>query len=59
MGIQTIAEYVEDRAILGALANIGVDFAQGYAVDKPQPLIFAQDEKGTVTPFIRPDSKSG
>ncbi len=59
MGIQTIAEYVEDRAILGALANIGVDLAQGYAIDKPQPLIFVQDGKGTVTPFIRSDSKSG
>ncbi|VAW75653.1 diguanylate cyclase/phosphodiesterase (GGDEF & EAL domains) with PAS/PAC sensor(s) [hydrothermal vent metagenome] len=59
MGIRTIAEYVEDSAILGALSTIGVDFAQGYAIDKPQPLIFAQEEGSTVTPFIRPDSKPG
>ncbi len=59
MGIQTIAEYVEDSAILGVLASIGVDFAQGYAIDKPQPLVFARDKNGTVTPFVKPGSSSG
>ncbi len=38
MGMQTIAEFVEDQATLGALAMIGVDYAQGYAIAKPQPL---------------------
>jgi diguanylate cyclase (GGDEF)-like protein/PAS domain S-box-containing protein len=38
MGIQTIAEFVEDEAILQALRSIGVDFAQGYGVARPQPL---------------------
>ncbi len=59
MGIKTIAEYVEDKAILGVLASIGVDFAQGYAIDKPQPLVFARDKSGTVTPFVKPGSGSG
>jgi diguanylate cyclase (GGDEF)-like protein/PAS domain S-box-containing protein len=59
MGIQTIAEYVEDRSILGALASIGVDYAQGYAIDKPQSLVFAQDSNGTVTPFVKPGSTQG
>jgi Amt family ammonium transporter len=59
MGIKTIAEYVEDRAILRTLADIGVDFAQGYSIDKPHPLIFSQDRNSTVTPFIRSDFKSG
>lgn len=36
MGIQTIAEYVESEATLEALRRIGVDFAQGYAVEKPR-----------------------
>ncbi len=36
MGIQTIAEYVENQATLTALRQIGVDFAQGYAVEKPR-----------------------
>jgi EAL domain-containing protein (putative c-di-GMP-specific phosphodiesterase class I) len=38
MGMQTIAEFVEDDAILAALRKIGVDFAQGYGVGKPAPL---------------------
>jgi len=38
MGIETIAEFVEDQATLGALAAIGVDYAQGYGISRPQPL---------------------
>jgi EAL domain-containing protein (putative c-di-GMP-specific phosphodiesterase class I) len=37
MGIQTIAEFVESDAIIAALREIGVDFAQGYGVEKPRP----------------------
>jgi len=35
MGKRVIAEYVEDKEILGMLEEIGVDFAQGYGVEKP------------------------
>ena len=38
MGIRTIAEFVEDRRTLDELRAIGVDFAQGYGIDKPSPL---------------------
>lgn len=38
MGIQTIAEYVENDAILARLAEIGVDYAQGYGIEKPRWL---------------------
>ena len=38
MGKRTIAEFVETPAILRALADIGVDYAQGYAVARPQPF---------------------
>ncbi|HEX2605200.1 MAG TPA: EAL domain-containing protein, partial [Oxalicibacterium sp.] len=38
MGIQTIAEFVEDDATLAALEDIGVNFAQGYGVGRPEPL---------------------
>jgi PAS domain S-box-containing protein/diguanylate cyclase (GGDEF)-like protein len=38
MGIQTIAEHVEDIAILECLKDLGIDYAQGYAVSKPLPL---------------------
>ena len=36
--VQTIAEYVEDQATLDALGRIGIDYAQGYAIHKPEPL---------------------
>ena len=35
MGKKTIAEYVENEEILGLISDIGVDFAQGYAISKP------------------------
>jgi len=38
MGKQTIAEFVEDAAILQRLWEIGVDYAQGYGIGKPRPL---------------------
>lgn len=38
MGKKTIAEYVESEAILPALKDIGVDYAQGYCIEKPCKL---------------------
>jgi EAL domain-containing protein (putative c-di-GMP-specific phosphodiesterase class I) len=38
MGIKTIAESVENEAILEKLKAIGVDYAQGYGIAKPHPL---------------------
>jgi diguanylate cyclase (GGDEF)-like protein/PAS domain S-box-containing protein len=38
MGIKTIAEFVENDGILGKLAEIGVDYAQGYGIARPGPL---------------------
>ena len=38
MGMKTIAEFVEEPATLGMLTKIGVDFAQGYCIAKPEPL---------------------
>ncbi len=38
MGIETIAEFVEDERILQHLVQIGVDYAQGYGVARPRPI---------------------
>ena len=38
MGIETIAEYVENDAIRAALVKLGVDYGQGYALAVPRPL---------------------
>lgn len=38
MGLKTIAEFVENDATLEALRTLGVNYAQGYGVGKPQPL---------------------
>jgi EAL domain-containing protein (putative c-di-GMP-specific phosphodiesterase class I) len=36
MGMQTIAEFVESDEIKDMLSELGVDYAQGYAIHKPQ-----------------------
>ncbi len=38
MGLLTIAEYVENETIKQKLCDIGVNFGQGYALEKPKPL---------------------
>ncbi|MEE9395388.1 MAG: DUF1631 family protein [Methylococcales bacterium] len=38
LGMETIAEYVEDNEILEVLRKIGVDYAQGWGIHKPEPL---------------------
>ena len=38
MGLRTIAESVEDEATLESVRRIGIDYAQGYLLGKPEPL---------------------
>jgi diguanylate cyclase (GGDEF)-like protein len=35
---QTIAEHTENEAILASLRELGVDFAQGFGIHRPEPL---------------------
>ncbi len=37
-GLHTIAEFVESQEILDALQRVGVDFAQGDHIQRPEPL---------------------
>ena len=39
MGIKIIAEFVENKKIFECLAALGVDYAQGFGISKPLPLI--------------------
>jgi diguanylate cyclase (GGDEF)-like protein/PAS domain S-box-containing protein len=39
LGLQTIAEWVENRQTLDILKELGVDYAQGYWLCRPQPLV--------------------
>jgi EAL domain-containing protein (putative c-di-GMP-specific phosphodiesterase class I) len=39
MGAMTIAEFVGDEETMGLLRRYGVDYAQGFAVGRPQPVL--------------------
>ncbi len=39
MGKKTVAEFVEDEETLVALREMGVDYAQGFHISRPSPLI--------------------
>lgn len=43
--IKTIAEHVEDGDILTAVSELGIDYAQGYHISRPSPILhtFAQE----------------
>jgi diguanylate cyclase (GGDEF)-like protein/PAS domain S-box-containing protein len=45
MGKETIAEFVENDAILKELKKLGVDYAQGYGMGKPRPLYYSKKAK--------------
>ncbi|AZG74592.1 putative bifunctional diguanylate cyclase/phosphodiesterase [Shewanella livingstonensis] len=50
MGFEVIAEFVENTDIGLYLKNIGVDYAQGYAINKPTRL--AELQHGLRTPWL-------
>ncbi|MNK49428.1 putative diguanylate cyclase YegE [compost metagenome] len=43
MGLKTVAEYVEDDATLAVIRELGIDYAQGYAVGSLRPLTAGVD----------------
>jgi EAL domain-containing protein (putative c-di-GMP-specific phosphodiesterase class I) len=38
LGIETVAEFVHDEKTLETVRSLGVDFAQGYHLGKPEPV---------------------
>jgi PAS domain S-box-containing protein len=41
LGVRTAAEFAEDADTVELLRDIGLDFAQGYVIDRPRPLASA------------------
>ncbi|MGE0071336.1 MAG: EAL domain-containing protein [Thiomonas sp.] len=39
MGLRTVAEFVENQAVIDILREKGVDAVQGYGVGRPEPLL--------------------
>lgn len=39
LGVKTVAEFIENQEILEAVKAIGVDYAQGYHLGRPQPAM--------------------
>ena len=48
LGLRTVAEFVDDAAVLARLRELGVDFAQGYLLHRPAPI----DELPGMAPAI-------
>ncbi len=48
MGKRTIAEFVENNDVLEVLADLNVDYGQGYGIGKPFPL----DDLGAIAPAV-------
>jgi diguanylate cyclase (GGDEF)-like protein/PAS domain S-box-containing protein len=46
---QTVAEFVEDESIMAMVKELGVDFAQGYGLGRPEPIeeIFVRTARGS------------
>ena len=47
MGIQSIAEFVEDDATLEVLKSLDVDYVQGYGIARPAPLPLQHQERSS------------
>jgi EAL domain-containing protein (putative c-di-GMP-specific phosphodiesterase class I) len=47
LGINTVAEYAETEQIIQRLTELGVENAQGYAIEKPRALALVLSELRT------------
>lgn len=40
VGVKTVAEYVDEPAVLARIREIGIDYAQGFLLHRPEPIDF-------------------
>lgn len=38
LDVKTVAEFVDNKAVLNKVKELGIDYAQGYLLSKPEPL---------------------
>ncbi|WP_249975619.1 ammonium transporter [Vreelandella olivaria] len=50
LNIDTVAEFVEHTSTLSILQELGIDYAQGYLLGKPEPLTYMAGKKIKVMP---------
>ena len=48
LGVETVAEFVENEEVLKTLIECGVDYAQGYYIGKPEKYLLEELELTTV-----------
>ncbi|TVO72447.1 bifunctional diguanylate cyclase/phosphodiesterase [Sedimenticola selenatireducens] len=58
MGLKTIAEFVESESVLKKLSEVGVDYAQGYGIARPEPLCDGRGKLllGLLNAYGQPDA---
>jgi EAL domain-containing protein (putative c-di-GMP-specific phosphodiesterase class I) len=54
MGLRTVAEFVQNDTTIEMLRGLGVDYVQGYGVEKPRPL--DDDSRGLPPPAPLPQT---
>lgn len=55
MGLYTVGEFVVDLPTRDRLITLGVDYGQGFALAKPEPLVSLIDNLDSVAEFTRID----
>ena len=58
LGMQTVAEFVENNDIKKILIELGVDYAQGYGIHRPQPfeeILSLLSDNQSASNFIKKD----
>lgn len=58
MGVKTIAEFVENAQIAEKLKALGVDYAQGYEIERPKPLVESAAMEARQAPPVKLASSS-